>query len=60
MATRRQSVSITMKIMILFFGAKGYFAQQKETNVIRETVACITSRFRRHICEINTFAKEIT
>ena len=60
MATRRQSISITMKIMIFFFGAKGHFAQQKETNVVRKIVACITSRFCRHVCEINTFTKEIT
>lgn len=60
MATRRQSISITMKIMIFFFGAKGDFAQQKETNVVRKIVACITCRFCRHVCEINTFTKEIT
>ena len=60
MATRRQSISITMKIMIFFFRAKGDFAQQKETNVVRKIVACVTSRFCRHVCEINTFTKEIT
>jgi hypothetical protein len=60
MATRRQSVSITIKIMIFFFRAKGDFAQQKETNVVRKIVACIISRFCCHVCEINTFTKEIT